>query len=157
MKRLLQECKIGQGNASLLSQALILAKPEDLKSKDVIQEFYIKCRQSQEIIYAQIPWATAGAERSRANIDQQRKRTYSNASVPVPSAHGHGNDTKEMTAEENLLAALLAANAEIIDALQQYDDLERVGMEREAQELSKRDVRMDTRASAFPSRFTFNY
>ncbi len=47
--------------------------------------------------------------------------------------------------EENLLAALLGANAEIVEALKQYDDLERVGMEREAEELSRRDVRMDPR------------
>jgi len=36
MKRLFQECKIGQGNASLLLQSLAFAKPEDL-SKDIIQ------------------------------------------------------------------------------------------------------------------------
>lgn len=100
------------------------------------QEFYLKCRQSQEIIYAQIPWATAGAERSRA--EQQRKRTLSDNSVledaPVT-----------LTTEEHLLAALLGANAEIADALQQYDDLERVGLEREAEENSRRDVRMDPR------------
>ncbi|KAF8905168.1 hypothetical protein CPB85DRAFT_1315922 [Mucidula mucida] len=146
IKRLFQECKIGQGNASLLSQALVLAKPEDLKTKDVIQEFYLKCRQSQEIIYAQIPWATAGAERSRAAKDQQRKRTQSNASLPLlNSPHGQSPDPKELTVEENLLAALLGANAEIVEALKQYDDLERVGMEREAEELSRRDVRMDPR------------
>ncbi|PBK71749.1 hypothetical protein ARMSODRAFT_954590 [Armillaria solidipes] len=136
IKRLFQECKIGQGNASLLSQALALARPEDLREKDVIQEFYLKCRQSQEIIYAQIPWATAGAERSRA--EQQRKRTLSDNSLledaPVT-----------VTTEERLLAALLGANAEIADALQQYDDLERVGLEREAEENSRRDVRMDPR------------
>ncbi|KAK0200973.1 hypothetical protein DFS33DRAFT_1092493 [Desarmillaria ectypa] len=136
IKRLFQECKIGQGNASLLSQALALARPEDLREKDVIQEFYLKCRQSQEIIYAQIPWATAGAERSRA--EQQRKRTLSDNSLleDTPVA---------LTTEERLLAALLGANAEIADALQQYDDLERVGLEREAEENSRRDVRMDPR------------
>jgi len=37
MRRLFQECKIGQGNASLLSQALISAKPEDLKKQDIIK------------------------------------------------------------------------------------------------------------------------
>ncbi len=36
MRRLFQECKIGQGNASLLSQALALSKPEELKKKDMI-------------------------------------------------------------------------------------------------------------------------
>jgi hypothetical protein len=37
MRRLFQECKIGQGNASLLSQALALTKPEDLKRKEIIK------------------------------------------------------------------------------------------------------------------------
>lgn len=37
MRRLFQECKIGEGNASLLSEALAFAKPEDLKKKDIIR------------------------------------------------------------------------------------------------------------------------
>jgi len=37
IRRLIQECKIGQGNASLLSQALALTKPEDLKRKEIIK------------------------------------------------------------------------------------------------------------------------
>jgi hypothetical protein len=37
IRRLFQECKIGQGNASLLSQALALTKPEDLKRKEIIK------------------------------------------------------------------------------------------------------------------------
>jgi len=37
IRRLFQECKIGQGNASLLSQALALTKPEDLKRKEIIR------------------------------------------------------------------------------------------------------------------------
>lgn len=41
MRRLFQECKIGQGNAALLSQALALSKPEDLKKKDVIKVGYL--------------------------------------------------------------------------------------------------------------------
>lgn len=37
MRRLFQECKVGHGNATLLSEALAFAKPEDLKEKDIIQ------------------------------------------------------------------------------------------------------------------------
>jgi len=37
MRRLFQECKIGTGNAAVLSDALLGAKPEDLKRKDVIK------------------------------------------------------------------------------------------------------------------------
>jgi hypothetical protein len=37
MRRLFQECKVGSGNASLLSEALAFAKPEDLKNKEIIR------------------------------------------------------------------------------------------------------------------------
>ena len=36
IRRLFQECKIGQGNAALLSEALAFARPEDL-NKDIIR------------------------------------------------------------------------------------------------------------------------
>jgi len=49
----------------------------------------------------------------------------------------------ELTVEENLLAALLGANAELMEALQQYEDLERVAEERLAEERSRKDIRMD--------------
>lgn len=39
MRRLFQECKIGQGNANLLSEALRYARPEDLVKKDIIKVF----------------------------------------------------------------------------------------------------------------------
>lgn len=165
IRRLFQECKIGQGNASLLSQALALTKPEDLKRKEIIkvrkplifrkrngthiplsfQEFYVKCRSSQELIFAQIPWASAGAERSRVKKDrdtQKRVRNLSNdfnnlAVKDIPET------PSELTVEENLLAALLGANGELIEALQQYEDLERVAQERLAEERSRKEIRMD--------------
>ncbi|KAG6855626.1 hypothetical protein H0H87_012931 [Tephrocybe sp. NHM501043] len=134
IRRLFQECKIGQGNASLLSQALALSKPEDLKKKDVIKEFYLKCRSSQELIFAQIPWASAEAERSRAAKDQEALM------------NGHPEEQRlEQTTQERLLASLLSANAELMDALQQYDDLERVAMERMAEEMSRKETKMDRR------------
>jgi len=37
MKRLLQECRYGMGNASLLGGALVHAKPEDLKKDPIIK------------------------------------------------------------------------------------------------------------------------
>jgi len=37
IRRLFQECKIGQGNAAVLADALLRAKPEDLKKVDVIK------------------------------------------------------------------------------------------------------------------------
>lgn len=64
---------------------------------------------------SQIPWATAGAERSRAQLDHTgtRRRT----------------DTRE----ELLLADLLKANEELTEALRMYKDLERIGVEREVE------------------------
>lgn len=37
MRRLFEECRIGTGNAQLLSEALTFAKPEDLKEKEIIR------------------------------------------------------------------------------------------------------------------------
>ncbi|KAJ7233307.1 hypothetical protein C8J57DRAFT_1577728 [Mycena rebaudengoi] len=147
MRRLFQECKIGSGNAALLSQALAMATPEDLVSV-VIKEFYTRCRASQELIFAQIPWASAGAERSRVAKDLEEKekelqRMRKNGGMP----NGNTTPPAELlsTREEDLLADLLAANAELIEALQLYDDLERVAIEREAEERSREGVRMDVR------------
>ena len=59
-----------------------------------------------------------------------------------------GDDSPvELTTEEKLLASLLAANAELIEALQQYYDLERVGMERKAEDQSRKETRLDRRVS----------
>ncbi|KAH9834382.1 uncharacterized protein C8Q71DRAFT_768478 [Rhodofomes roseus] len=152
MRRLFQECKVGRGNASLLSEALAFARPEDLKLKEIIREFYARCRASQELISAQIPWAFAQAERSRQaagrksqpngltrpSLDSRGpRRTDSQVSLSTISSTG------ELTQEEQLLAALLAANEDLMEALRLYDDLERVGMEREAEERSRKETRMD--------------
>lgn len=91
----------------------------------------MKCRASQELIYAQIPWASAGAERSR--LANSRRQTV----------HESPDGTVELTIEERLLAALLGANEDLLEALRVYDDLERVAVEREAEEISRRDIKMD--------------
>ncbi|KAJ7656692.1 hypothetical protein B0H17DRAFT_1337923 [Mycena rosella] len=155
MRRLFQECKIGVGNATLLSQALAMATPEDL-GNTVITEFHKKCMDSQELIFTQIPWASAGAERSRVAMDQEdrdkerdreRKRKNSvntlNSNMPNGSVPDLG--TPLSTREEELLAELLAANEELIEALKLYDDLKRVAIEREAEDRSRKEVRMDPR------------
>lgn len=173
MRRLFQECKVGKGNAALLSESLAFAKPEDLRQKEIIrvrtvprcarraltvgQEFYARCRASQELISAQIPWAFAGAERSRQDahrngeqrgpvrpsMESNRPRTDSQISRTT-------SEDGQLTQEEQLLAALLAANEDLMEALRQYDDLERVGMEREAEERSRKETRMDRNVGAFP-------
>ncbi|KAJ7251204.1 hypothetical protein C8J57DRAFT_1723124, partial [Mycena rebaudengoi] len=136
MRRLFQECKIGSGNAALLSQALAIAAPEDPMGV-VIKEFYTKCRASQEFIFAQIPWASVGAERSRVAKDLEEKekalqRMRKNGGMPNGEQHDAARH-------------LLAANAKLIEALQLYDDLERVAIEREAEDRSRTEFRMDQR------------
>jgi hypothetical protein len=54
----------------------------------------------------------------------------------------------ELTVEEELLAVLLESNEALLQVLSLYDDLERVAVEREAEEISRRDVRMDRRVGA---------
>ncbi|EAU87566.2 hypothetical protein CC1G_11875 [Coprinopsis cinerea okayama7 len=154
MRRLFQECKIGQGNASLLSEALINCTPSQFKKSEIINEFYLKCRKSQELIFAQIEWASAGAERSRVERDKERaerERTNS-AGDAKPDKHrdkhsksnGKGKNDDE-TMEEKLLAALLLANEELLEALRQYDDLARIAEEKRVEARSKKEVRMDPR------------
>ncbi|GJE99365.1 hypothetical protein PsYK624_156190 [Phanerochaete sordida] len=148
MRRLLQECKVGSGNASLLSEALAFAKPEDLKNKEIIREFYARCRASQELIFAQIPWASAGAERSRQaagrGSPQLQKRTRSQDQPTGPVVvRQDSSEPVQATQEELLLAEILKANEELTDALRQYDDLERVGIERDTEERSKKETRID--------------
>lgn len=101
--RLFQECKIGQGNASLLLQAL--ATPSTHQSDDIVEEFYSKCCSSQELIFAQIPWASAMAERSRQELEVK-----------------NGSHANEETVQEQLLTALIASNAQLSEALRDYDE-----------------------------------
>lgn len=152
-----------------MSEALAFARPEDLH-KDIIkvslcslvfaqylthssaidlvnlQEFHAKCRASQELIFAQIPWASAGAERSRTT-----KNALANVR-PVLTHHAssYSSDSTpaELTIEEQLLAELLAANEDLLGALRVYEDLERLSIEREAEAISRRDTRMDRAVSS---------
>ena len=87
-------------------------------------EFCGKCQSSQELIFAQIEWASAGAERSRLAKDQEhqaRKHTFSTESS---KPHHNGNDLVIEPTMEKLLVALLQVNAELVEALKQYEDLE---------------------------------
>ncbi|KAG0707201.1 hypothetical protein DFH29DRAFT_897475, partial [Suillus ampliporus] len=124
----------------------------------LIPEFLAKCRGSQELIYTQIPWASAGAERSRSDRERNAEgngRTKSQPEVQFnspPSRDYHGMDAKfynadgeEQTAEEELLGALLDANEALFGALRMYDDVMRVVEEQVAVEISRRDVKMDRR------------
>ncbi|EDR09699.1 uncharacterized protein LACBIDRAFT_319062 [Laccaria bicolor S238N-H82] len=109
---------------------VMVCEPQDLKKRgSVIPEFYGKSQSSEELIFAQIEWASAGAEWSRLSKDQERqamKRTFSTKSN---KPHHNGNDLPIELTMEKFLAALLQANAELVEALKQYEDLEKVAME----------------------------
>lgn len=65
----------------------------------------------------------------------------------LPPSPKKDKDSERLTTEEKLLAAILASNEELLEALRLYDDLERVGIERDAEERSKREIRMDRSVS----------
>ncbi|KAG9125410.1 hypothetical protein FRC07_007709 [Ceratobasidium sp. 392] len=65
-RRLFEECEISRDNCKILADSLVYATPESISGDTLIQEFRQKCFKSQEIIAAQIDWATAQADRARA-------------------------------------------------------------------------------------------
>lgn len=99
------------------------------------QEFYARCRASQELIFAQIPWATASAERSRNN----RVASSELLDHQEPSVLDLNKDPSELTVEEQLLAALLISNEELVESLRMYDDWERVGSDTDTRQWSPSD------------------
>jgi hypothetical protein len=112
-------------------------------SNDRLQEFYFKCRSSQELIFAQIPWASAGADRSRLARGQPGKpKLLSSLSQSEGSPTGSDEEPVQLTTQEQLLAALLGANEALLEALRVYDDLERLALERRAEERSRKEMRM---------------
>ncbi|KAI0277856.1 hypothetical protein BGY98DRAFT_977023 [Russula aff. rugulosa BPL654] len=159
MRRLFQECRIANGNSQLLSEALAFASPEDLREKDIIKEWYTKCLTSRDLIAAQIPWATAGADRSRAareaqvQVQQQQQRTTKRPNglgapnvLSKPHRKGSGEESPvelTPTPEEQLLGALLEANEALTSVLRVHEEIERIGIEREAMERSRQDTRLD--------------
>lgn len=76
--------------------------------------------------------------------DIARNRTDSN---DLNHAVEDGRVSVEQTVEEGLLAALLMANADLVEALKQYDDLERIAIERLTEERSRKEVRMERKVS----------
>ncbi|KAH7911794.1 hypothetical protein BJ138DRAFT_1005899 [Hygrophoropsis aurantiaca] len=145
IRRLFQECKIARGNAGLLTEALVFTSPGDTGQETVIREFYTKCRASQELIYTQIPWATAGAERSRAersSLGHGRKRKNRKQSAHGESSPNSDDSPSEATVEEDLLAALLGANEVLFEALRMYDEFELLAVEKATEERSRREMRL---------------
>lgn len=135
MRRLMEECNVGSANAQFLMDLLKYAKPSDVKKKKtVIQEFRSKCLASHELIYAQIPWATAVAERSRA------AELETNG---IKEPHVQPTQGPVVTQEEELLGALLSSNEELQEALRVYDELVELASEKKVKERSKKDYRLD--------------
>ena len=69
------------------------------------------------------------------------------------SRYKQGSEEKspiELTAEEKLLGALLEANEALTSVLRMHDDIEQIGIERQALERSRQEVRLD-RSVSHPS------
>lgn len=112
------------------------------------QEFHAKCRASQELIVAQIPWATASAERSR-NTHKAAKDSGSDSNTGNKLSRKARDNTpskgrdeaSDLTKEERLLASLLNANEELIEVFRIYDELEKMALnEMEEREAAKRSI-----------------
>ncbi|KAJ7432620.1 hypothetical protein B0H11DRAFT_2379192 [Mycena galericulata] len=136
MRRLFTECKIGVGNARLLSEALATATPDDLHSP-VIVVWHQKCMDSQDLIFTQILWASGAVERSRTLRDVEERE------IERERERERKNSANTMSSLEELLADLLATNEHLLEALGLYKDLQR-----EAEDRSRREVRMDPRFMA---------
>ncbi|KAI0713264.1 hypothetical protein C8Q76DRAFT_621024 [Earliella scabrosa] len=113
IQRLFNVCKVGRGNAELLNEVLVYAKPQELKN-DITKELLGRARASHELIGSQITWATMEAEKSR-------------------QAAG----TAPETTQEQLLASLLSAYEQLTECLKMYEDLQRIAIEQEAEERMK--------------------
>ncbi|TBU28907.1 EF-hand protein [Dichomitus squalens] len=113
VQRLFNVCKVGRGNAELLQEVLVYAKPQELKN-DITKELVGRARASHELIGSQIPWATTEAEKSR-----------------------HVARSIAQTTQEQLLESLLAAHGDLTECLKMYEDLERIAIEQEAEERRK--------------------
>ncbi|KAJ7938193.1 hypothetical protein B0H13DRAFT_1135852 [Mycena leptocephala] len=122
---LLFECKIGAGNAYLLSEALAMTP----LNKPLLKEFHQKCLESQEVISAQIPWASASADRSRVAKNQEQNENI--------LTDNKGLETSMLTWEEELLSEILAANERLLSALRLYDDLGRLAVEPDVETITE--------------------
>ncbi|KAJ7585003.1 kinase-like domain-containing protein [Mycena floridula] len=110
MRRLLQEREIGQENSSVPARDFLILKPKDLDELTaggwarVLGQY----QYSQELVCAQVEWATAGADQSRGL--KRRESSKGN-----PSSNAERDAAVESTFEKKLLAALLSANTEIFE------------------------------------------
>ena len=89
------------------------------------QEFYESCQRSQSLFVDAVPWATTRAEQSRqsgAPIVPTNQVQDIQLAEDVDLAQLHGGDTQEETTiEEQMLSAVLDANADVIAAFKMFD------------------------------------
>lgn len=131
-RRLLEECEIARDYCRNLEESLIYATPESVTEEPSIQvrfkigtsraykthylrisqEFRQKCIKSQEMIGAQLDWATTIADRAHA---EQLLLVGPGKVAPT-------------TVEEQLLHTLVTVNKELNNVLKTYDDLERMAL-----------------------------
>ncbi|KAJ7631529.1 hypothetical protein B0H17DRAFT_1217794 [Mycena rosella] len=73
MRRLFQECKSGSGmqRSSARRSRWRRLRISGVPSSPCMVEFHKKCMDSQELIFMQIPWASAGAECSRVALTRR--------------------------------------------------------------------------------------
>ncbi|KDN47946.1 hypothetical protein K437DRAFT_89843 [Tilletiaria anomala UBC 951] len=106
IRKLHEECSIAVHNSQLLVDALTA----DPSQPELITEFSDKLRLSQEFLLAQIPWASAEAEKARDDAAQAHvQHVHEDAD---PSA-----GERVLTDEEELLGDLLDANEHMNKAM----------------------------------------
>ena len=93
-----------------------------------------------QLLYGETNDATPKAKDKQRTRDRSIAELADAAGIP-----GRESPVDEQTIEEKLLAALLEANGELLAALVQYDDLQRVAIERKTEEKSRKETRMDRR------------
>lgn len=98
------------------------------------------------MIFAQISWATSSAERSRnGKVASSELAEHEESNVLDLS-----KDPSELTVEEQLLAALLISNEELVESLRMYDDWERVGFETDIDQRGQSDgIKRNLRVGLF--------
>src|ERR1700733_1058188 len=90
-----------------------------------LQEFYTACQVSQHTFVDAIPWATAKADQARREAEALPEppsddTEASQGEIQSNMANGERRPAGE-TKEEQLLAVMLTANQDLIDAFRIYD------------------------------------
>lgn len=94
-----------------------------------------------QLLYGETNDSTPRAKDKQRIRDRSISELADAAGIPA----GRESPVDEQTIEEKLLAALLEANGELLSALGQFDDMERIAIERKTQEKSRKEMRMDRR------------